>query len=141
MNKDKSFVPATSLKPSLSTICNAAYANRPSGYKPTRKHVIKYKTAAYVYYLMLTHRETNSKLYKIGYCTTSVEYRVFMLGCGSHHVKIIDRVRFASAYKAYIVEQLLHDAHAACRYRGKRVISSGNSELYVKDVLKLDIRN
>ncbi len=105
-------------------------------YKPQRIH---YTRAGFVYYLRVEHEALPFVLYKIGF-SLDVYKRMYTLTEGKTGVKVslVACVRFKKAVEANKYEQGLHRKFSNSRYRGMNVLNSGNSELYVGDILGLD---
>ena len=111
-----------------------------------------YKRAvALVYYIRLDFAD-GLVLYKIGYTSMTVVKRVegyydrrtrcykggMGLPCGCTY-RIIGVVYKGSKTRAYEEEQRLHNLYQAYRWKGPNRVANGNSELYLMDVLGLDL--
>lgn len=126
---------------SLEDICLRVWKNRDKDYKfpPTDRRLFFRK--GLVYYLRFENDKTGERLYKIGFTSTGLEYRVFRMGVAKGwKVSLIDRVIYPKGSYGYAIEQLLHQADwiRKERYRGKGILANGNSEVYRVDVLGLD---
>ena len=97
-------------------------------------------------------------LYKLGYTTTTLAERVH--GRTGRYITMRGRRQWVAGHAGmglplgtnvfvistltgtsslvYAWEQALHRQYAAARYRGALVMSNGNTELYVRDILGLD---
>jgi hypothetical protein len=92
-----------------------------------------------VYYIKLINYLDSSTLYKVGYTTTSLEYRLYMMGIAAGwDVKIIGSTSYVKASLAYAIEQLVHQRYVNDRYKGRWILANGNTELYERDILELD---
>lgn len=119
-----------------------------SGVKfPITKYTPRKKSSGLIYYIKLTISSKDIQgnyskkvLYKIGYTSRTVQHRINTLNLSSNiKVKVIAILKFNKVVDAYHVEQLLHKEYGKWNYKGKKVIESGYTELYVKDVLGFDI--
>lgn len=81
-----------------------------------------------LYYLYLP--EYN--LYKVGITIQRVGIAKRMQGVKSY--KVLDYVIFNNGYDAYITEQKILSDYKSLKYNGCKVISAGNSELFIKPI-------
>ena len=106
---------------------------------------------AIVYYIRLDFKD-GLALYKIGYTSMTIVKRVegyydrrtrsYKGGMGlpaTCRYKIIGVVYRGSKARAYVEEQRLHKLYQAYRYNGSKLVRNGHSELYLVDVLGLDV--
>lgn len=91
---------------------------------------------AILYYLRVTSSD-KKKLYKIGITNRSVSDRFYYHDL--EKIEVIEIVEFDRGRDAYDLEQLYLRESSEFAYSGPPVLSSGNTELFVKDVLGLDV--
>lgn len=81
-------------------------------------------------------------MYKIGHCA-NVESRVASLSpIAGYEIKILYIIPVKGLFNCKQIESQLHSfiqRKFRFKYRAKRVLASGNSELYSWDVLQLDL--
>ena len=91
----------------------------------------------FLYYLRVVHELTGVVLYKIGITNRSVEKRFRVQDLSI--ISPIDVKYFANGYDAAAEERRIKGAFREYRYKGPNILSSnGDTELFTKDVLKLD---
>jgi hypothetical protein len=75
-----------------------------------------------------------------GYYDYKAKRRTVGMGlpCGCTY-RIISVVYKGSKQKAYEEEQRMHNLYQAYSWKGPNVVKNGNSELYLTDVLGLDV--
>jgi hypothetical protein len=106
-------------------------------YKPQRVH---YRLPGFIYYLRIEVEGMDAPLYKLGF-TLDVYKRIHTLINGKVGIKahLIACHRFPHAHLANSYEATFHRIYTKSRHRSLTpILNSGNSELYVKDILGLD---
>lgn len=99
---------------------------------------------ASLYYLAFYHPEhldssgTIAPLYKIGITNRTIEER---FAPEPTLYRIISETRYLFGHLAHEEEQRTLKEHAAHRYSGPKLLVSGNTELFTRDVLKLDTQH
>jgi hypothetical protein len=92
---------------------------------------------ALLYYLRVSPRLSGQTLYKTGVTNNSVQRRFCPQDLSI--IDVIDVKYFENGSNAAIEEARIKKAFKGFRYRGPRILlSAGDSELFTKDVLKLD---
>jgi len=84
---------------------------------------------AYVYYIRIDFPTVT--VYKIGYTSTSVRSRIAWMELpASVKVTVLASIKLRSSTQAYYLEQMLHKYFKDFKYRGEKLLNSGNTELY-----------
>lgn len=96
------------------------------------------KKKAILYYVKVFYKD--KVYYKIGITTQHISDRMreLLRKTRGIRIEIVDTYMFQTGKEAQDVEWNLHIVHKEWKYRGVDILASGNSELYVKDVLGLD---
>lgn len=95
------------------------------------------RSTGVIYFIKLTFRDGNI-LYKLGYTSRTVYHRIETLGIPlGTKIRVLASLPFTSVQTAFNVEQLLHEKFQNYKYKGKNVLSNGNSELYYNDILSI----
>lgn len=89
--------------------------------------------SAILYYLKIT-TDSNQILYKIGITNRTIETRFNVDELNK--IEIIKRTNYAIGQDAYNEEQRILKKFQDYRYKGPDILSSGNTELFTKDVLR-----
>ncbi len=84
-----------------------------------------------LYYVCFTYRR--KKYYKIGITTQDVKRR---FASEPIPYEILFERSYKSGQTAYIKEQKILKEHRGDRYRGPRILKSGNSELFTQNIMK-----
>lgn len=74
------------------------------------------------------------KLYKVGITTTSIKYR--MRASKHAEYSVLLSKSFSTTVEAHIIEQIVLSRLKSSRYKGEKVITSGNTELLLDDPTK-----
>ena len=98
-----------------------------SGFDPTSPGTL--------YYLRV-QAENGDTLYKIGITNLTVQQRFTALDLSKIHVLSITTYEIGA--NAYAEEQRIMTQFKEFKYKGQNVLSSGNTELFIKDVLGVD---
>lgn len=109
--------------------------------KPGYVYYIKFTIPGYVYNTInpLTFIDKPIILYKLGYTSTSVKKRIEFMNVSSQiKVEILQVLTMKCVKDSFYLEQMLHGLHFKDRYMGNGFLSSGNTELYSKDIFGLD---
>lgn len=89
---------------------------------------------AILYYLKIT-TEDNQTLYKIGITNKTVNERFSLLDLNK--IEIIKQEKFENGKEAYDKEQKILKKYSKFKYKGPKILESGNTELFNKDVLTM----
>lgn len=87
----------------------------------------KYRNPAILYYVRV------GNLYKIGITNNSVHTRFTRQE--KHNMTVLAILHFETGKSCHKVEQAILQANKSYLYEGKRVLKSGNTELFTKDIL------
>jgi len=79
----------------------------------------------------------NGTYYKIG--VTSVTVKKRFINVDYKRMVIIKEWNFNNGIDAYLFEQQILKANARYKYKGNKLLRDGNTEIFTRDVLKLDI--
>ena len=96
----------------------------------------------HVYYLKLEYM--GRTWYKVGYTAAPIARRVKgMKAIAGVKLTLVDRYYFRKLIDAYNMEQFIHEKFKEIRYKhtkaeGFKIIKSGISELYEKDILEIN---
>jgi len=102
-----------------------------TSYTPTKR------SSGNIYFLKLTFFDGRI-LYKLGYTSRTVYHRIETLGIPlGTKIRVLASLPFTSVQTAFNVEQLLHEKFKDYKYKGKNLLSNGNSELYYNDILSI----
>ena len=88
-----------------------------------------------LYYLKVT-ADDGTTLYKIGITNLTVAQR--FLATDLAKIKVIALVEYVIGRDAYNEEQKILAQYKEYKYQGPKVLSSGNTELFIKDILEKD---
>lgn len=91
---------------------------------------------AYLYYIKISL--SSRVLYKIGVTNNTVAKR-FKEDPLRGDISTVQLKMYTTGYEAYTEEQRLHKLHREHRYIGVDILRTGNTELFTKDVLSLDV--
>ncbi len=114
--------------------CHEAQANE--GKKSTFSQPY-YNRPTRLYYIRVDFDDDRDSLYKIGITTRSVSERFNEVPSGIHIVVVVEKL-FGTGKLAFDVEQKQLRKFKKHAYTGPKVLPSGNTELFTKDVLGLD---
>ena len=78
-----------------------------------------------------------NSLYKIGITTMDIKHRYY--SDKEVDIKVIKEWNYDDGLSAWTREQSILEKYKEYKYVGEKVINVGNSELFTKDVLSLDI--
>jgi hypothetical protein len=116
-------ISGSSLKRGTSKSCGCSGE---SGFKPNKPAIF--------YYLKVSN-PYGAPLFKIGITNRSIKER-FQDDSGKYEELLV--AKFTSGINAWKLEQALLKGFAPYAYSGPAVLTSGNSELFTKDILNLD---
>lgn len=88
-----------------------------------------------IYYIKI--KTEGRVFYKIGFTTRGIVERLCELGLKQHELELLQVLRFKDGFLCWKIEQVLHGIFSNLK-ANMIIINSGNSEVYVKDVLGLD---
>lgn len=86
-----------------------------------------------LYYLKIQYY--NQITYKIGITNRTIEER---FGADMEYITVLAEKRFEIGQDAYDKEQYILNKYKKFQYKGFNVLKSGNTEMFIKDVLKKD---
>ncbi len=100
----------------------------------------KLKEPALLYYLRIKMAKRKKPLYKVGITNNEMDARVESIGMlKDATVTVLYKRRYATGTAARRRERRILEENVAHRYRGKRVLKSGHSEVFTRDVLGKDL--
>jgi hypothetical protein len=123
-------------------VCDHSWMARPdailnrSGCPICAKYGFDKTKPAILYYIEIYHN--NNKYYKIGITNRSVENR--FLKCETHKISTILEKQFDLGIDAYKIEQNILSEYDKYRYNGEQILSSGNTEIFTKDIRELGFK-
>ena len=82
-----------------------------------------------LYYIYLSDKN----LYKIGITTKSIQERFYN---ENTKIKVLKEEMFDNGFSAYYKEQLIINSNKEYLYNGEKVLKSGNTELFTKNIIK-----
>jgi Zn finger protein HypA/HybF involved in hydrogenase expression len=88
-----------------------------------------------IYYLRVEHE--GRMLYKVGITNNTVKKR--FKACDLDKITVLYTQRYELGTRAYQQEQQILKAHTQHKYTGPDILTSGNTELFTKDILELDV--
>ncbi len=104
------------------------------------QHGFKLKEPALLYYLRIEMAKRKKPLYKVGITNNEMDARVESMGMlKDATVKVLYKRRYATGTAARRRERRILEKNVAHRYSGKRVLKSGHSEVFTRDVLRKDL--
>ena len=89
-----------------------------------------------IFYYLKINREGRGPLYKVGVTNKSLVARYNVADL--QKIELVDSVEFDRGEDAYALEQLYLRDFKQYAYKGAKILSSGNTELFIRDVLQLD---
>ncbi len=105
---------------------------RGSGHPKRAHYGFDLEKSAILYYLKIN----KGKAYKIGITGQSLVER---FGSDMQHIDVVKIWEYKVGEDAYIKEQKILSDYAEFKYTGEYLLKSGNTELFNKDILELDI--
>ena len=100
-----------------------------SGCTKCSGHGFNYLAPAILYYVKVTVND--KKLYKVGITNRSVSQR---FGPDMQYITVIKTWNYEVGADAYQAEQTILEANKDFKYTGPKLLRSGNTELFLKDV-------
>lgn len=92
---------------------------------------------AYLYYIKLYNMKI---LYKIGITNRLPKIRIWDMSISKDWIPtILQETHYENGIDAYNEEQRLHKLYKEFQYLGESIMKNGNTELFTKDVLGLDV--
>ena len=115
--------------------CDSLFPQAPNNHLngsgcPSCQGWIDMSKPAICYYVKLV----NENLYKIGVTSKTVEERFSK--DKNIDIEVINKWLFDTAIEAFVFERRILSKHNKFRYNGDKVLSSGNTELFIKNILK-----
>jgi hypothetical protein len=93
----------------------------------------------YCYYIKFESKNT-LPLYKIGITNSLIEKRIqTMKACNSWKHTILQELYFENGSEALNMETKILSDFKEFKYKGEKIMKNGNTELFTKDILNLDI--
>lgn len=89
----------------------------------------------YLYYLKIV-TEDGQVLYKVGITNRTISQRFSLTDLSK--IEIVNKKLYQNGADAYAKEQSMLKKYEAVRYKGPKILSSGNTELFTEDVLSLE---
>jgi len=106
---------------------------RGSGCPSCAVHGFDKSKPAILYYLSID----NGTAYKIGITNRTIEER--FSATDLNKIKVIFTVRYQNGADAYSSEQSIISRYAYAKYTGEDILTSGNTELFDRDILLKDL--
>ena len=78
-----------------------------------------------------------TNLYKVGITTKTIEQR-YRTAFDRDQIVMVHIEEFATGKEAYTREQAIHKEFEMSKYTGGKVLSNGNTEIFVGDILGLN---